>query len=234
MRGPGVIAPVRQAAARLHISVHDVMPETMEHTARLLDFLGAHGHASPLLLVVPGRPWQPAQLEQLRAWQHAGCELAGHGWRHAIDHFGSWRHRLHGLLISRNVAEHLALDEDGICDLIQRNHAWFIRHDFPPPSCYVPPAWAMGRIRRTRLRELPFTRFEYLTGTYHAPANHFERQSLVGFEADNAWRALALTASNRWQTRAARRTGALRISLHPHDLTLRLAPTIPGYLKAGT
>jgi uncharacterized protein len=226
-----MIAPVHTVGPRLHISIHDVMPETMEHTARLLEFLACHGVLSATLLVVPGRAWQPEQLEQLRAWQCAGCALAGHGWIHEVSQFGSWYHRLHGLLISRKVAEHLALDEDGIAELIQRNYAWFTRHDFPPPACYVPPAWAMGRIRRARLRELPFATYESLTGVYHARTDVFERQALAGFEADTAWRALALSASNRWQ---ARRAGTLRICLHPHDLILRLAHTIPLILNKGT
>ncbi|MGA1193364.1 MAG: polysaccharide deacetylase family protein [Kiritimatiellia bacterium] len=229
-----MIAQAQPAGLRLNISIHDVMPETMDQTAHLLEFLVRHGVPSAMLLVVPGRAWRLEQIEQLRAWQGAGCELAGHGWTHEVGHFGSWYHRLHGLLISRKVAEHLVLDEDGIAELIQRNHEWFIRHDFPPPACYVPPAWAMGRIRRSRLRELPFTTYEYLSGVYHARTGVFEQQALAGFEADTAWRALALSASNRWQTRVARRTEKLRIALHPHDLSLRLAHTIPALLQTGT
>jgi predicted deacetylase len=205
-----------------HLSLHDVAPETLQAVAGVLDHLAEWGCGSCMLLVIPGRNWQPADLDRLRYWQDQGHVLAGHGWHHRVDRYGGWRHRLHSWTLSRNVAEHLALDEPGIAELITRCAEWFPAHGFDVPPHYVPPAWAMGRIRRERLRVLPFATYETFRGVYVAEPDRFIRCPLVGFEADTCLRAAACRLFNRWNLSRHPGDGPLRISLHPHDLRLRL------------
>ena len=110
---------------RAYLSVHDVMPHTLDRVRALLGGPLSRfpaGHVP--LLVVPGREWNEADLAQLRDWQAAGHPLAGHGWMHRVERYGGWRHRVHAALISRDVAEHLALEAEGILDLMCRCHAW--------------------------------------------------------------------------------------------------------------
>jgi predicted deacetylase len=205
------------------VSIHDVMPATMGEVRRLLEWLGGMGVSPVTLLVVPGRDWEDAQLAELGQWVAEGCELAGHGWKHETTPRSVY-HRLHAALVSRDVAEHLALDDDGIAELILRCHAWFGDHGFGPPELYVPPAWAMGSISRHRLRTLPFRRFEYLGGVFEAEAGEFRAEPVVGFEADRWWRRMGVELWNRMNLHRARRGhGRVRIGIHPRDRELLMA-----------
>lgn len=214
------------------ISIHDVMPETLDRVEALVERLAGQGHTAITLLVVPGRAWQPADLDVLRAWQAAGIELAAHGWQHHVSPIRGLRHRLHAALISRNVAEHLALDEDGRLRLMQAAATWFDAQGLAPPLTYVPPAWALGRIRRRRLRTLPYQRIEVTRGLLDCHSGRLQSLPLVGFEADTAARALALRAWNRTQFALARQVGrALRIAIHPDDAALHLATDLDRCLQ---
>ena len=124
--------------------MHDVMPETLSLVEDFLAFCSTHAIPPMTLLVVPGCDWRDEQLDRLRDLAGLGHELAAHGWLHRVGTPQSLYHRLHSTLLSRNVAEHLALDGESILALMRRSHAWFAEHDLPAPSLYVPPAWALG------------------------------------------------------------------------------------------
>lgn len=213
------------------ISIHDVMPETLDRVATLVELLGAHGHCAVTLLVVPGRAWRPEQVERLAHWQRRGMELAAHGWHHEVQRIRGPYHRLHAAVISRNVAEHLALDEEGIVRLMCKAAAWFRHQQLAAPTTYVPPAWALGAIRRRRLRELPYERIEVTRGFLDTSSGRLHPLPLAGFEADTPARAAFLRAWNGLQARRARATGRpLRVSIHPRDGELYLAVDLKGYL----
>ena len=131
---------------RALVSVHDVMPETLQQVGRILARLEADRISTATLLVVPGAGWTPAGIAMLHRFQERGYELAGHGWRHRVDRIDRLSHRLHARLISRNVAEHLALDAAGIIDLMGRCHAWFQEHGLRAPTlmCRLPGQWALS------------------------------------------------------------------------------------------
>lgn len=213
------------AALKALISVHDLMPETMPAVERTLSRLERHRLAPVTLLVVPGRDWSAADIKRLRALERSGYRLAGHGWRHRAERFGGLYHRLHGLFLSRRVAEHLALDENGIVALIQRCHDWFGEQGLEAPSLYVPPAWAMGHISQARLAaEGPFRLYERFDAVIDPVAGRVQPLPLLGYEADNRLRAPILRLWNRWNRVLAQRTGrAIRIGIHPLDLELKLA-----------
>lgn len=208
---------------RALVSVHDVMPTTLSEVGSILDLLDAEGIAPVTLLVVPGADWDAAGLAQLRAWRARGHELAGHGWVHRVERIEGWRHRLHARLISRNVAEHLALDAREIRALIARCHAWFVTHELGEPALYCPPAWALGAIQRSDLAALPFTQYELFGGVLSGRDGRLRPLPLTGYEADTLTRAPLLRLWNLINRRRARRVGWLRIGIHPYDLSLRLA-----------
>lgn len=218
------------------ISVHDVMPSTLPAVQESLGLLAAHGIQQCALLVVPGAAWGAAELEQLRTLVAQGHELVAHGWVHHTYPRGAW-HRVHAGLLSRNVAEHLALDRTGIVALMQRSAAWFSNNGLPVPTTYIPPAWALGRLRPEDLRQTPFTVVETLRGLrLRADDASFrlEPLPLLGFEADTALRAELLSNWNRLQLRRARRLGRpLRIALHPQDHRLFLAQQLRAVLALG-
>ncbi|MFO8152335.1 polysaccharide deacetylase family protein [Thioalkalivibrio sp.] len=209
------------------ISIHDVMPATLPQVRGLLAQLRRHRHRWITLLVVPGRDWHPAEIDQLHAWQQGGLELAAHGWSHRAERLRGIRHRLHAALISRRAAEHLALDARGIGDRMRASAEWFGRQGLQTPSTYVPPAWALGRVPRDVLAELPFRRIEVMRGLLDPRTGRLAPLPLLGFEADTRVRSGFLALWNRLQLLQAWRNGLPpRISVHPNDPNLRLAASL--------
>ena len=144
------------------------MPDTLGSVEHIVSELANRGLCTVTLLVVPGSGWTPDSLRQLRKLAESGAEFAGHGWQHVVDDIRGLRHRAHSLLISRDVAEHLALSRSQIRSLITRCFEWFAANDLPQPALYVPPAWAMGPIGKDDLDRLPFGRYETLAGIYRS------------------------------------------------------------------
>lgn len=201
------------------VSVHDVMPETRPRVDAILGELEGVPARKVTLLVVPGRDWQGSDLNWLYALQARGYPLAGHGWRHRCPPPRGLYHRLHSSLLSRDVAEHLALEGEDVEHLIRDCHHWFVDHGLRHCGLYVPPAWALGSIPRDRLAELPFRWFETLGGVHDTRENRFHLLPLAGFEADTRWRAFFLRAFNGLNRRLALRyRRPLRVAIHPADL----------------
>ncbi len=216
---------------RCLVSVHDVMPETLAPVAEILTLVEKAGQRATLL-VVPGRDWNDDSLHALRRLHARGHPLAGHGWSHRAERIGGFGHWLHSQWLSRNAAEHLALEPDQVIERVARCHAWFLDHGFPAPALYVPPAWALG-LPRARLAELPFRYVETLTGFHDRDEARFQAVPLVGFEADTRLRALLLGVQNAAQRLLARTTGTLRVAIHPRDLELRLGASLRRALAPG-
>ena len=205
------------------VSIHDVMPQTLAKCVEISGLLDEHGFTSPTLLVVPNCAWTEAEIDQLRRLQHDGAILAGHGWNHSAKNIRGLYHTLHSKLISRDVAEHLELDAEGIRELIRRCHRFFDEHALAVSDLYVPPAWAMGSVRRHQLSDLPFRFFESLGGVYDAERRLFMPSPMIGFEADTRFRARCCRLWNRFNMLRARSGSPVRLAIHPNDLSLRLA-----------
>lgn len=231
------------------VSIHDVMPQTLHATGELVELCESHGIGIVTLLVVPGLPWTPGDLGQLRAWVDRGHELAGHGWVHRCESIRGIRHRLHSRLISRNVAEHLCRDAAGVEALIRQCADWFGSQGIETPQLYVPPAWALGDFPDDAMARGPFGMIETLSGVrfrqFQSAASEAGARSaggeatgrplvrcvwlpLAGFEADTWLRQWTLRIVNgfgrRWATHASRCRVARpwRIAIHPEDHRLRL------------
>ena len=218
--------------SRAVLSMHDVIPETLSLAEDFLTLCRSYTIPPMTLLVVPGCDWRDVQLDRLRELAGLGHELAAHGWLHRLGTPRGLYHRLHSALLSRNVAEHLALDCEGILALMRRSHAWFAEHNLPSPSLYVPPAWALGAVARHSLTSLNFERVEVLRGVLDLRTTHLHTLPLVGFEADSGFRAASLRLWNSSQigmARISRRT--LRIGVHPQDLNLRLGDSLRELLQ---
>ena len=218
---------------RLLVSIHDVTPATLVSVQAVFARLKSAGLIPATLLIVPDTGWDESSLHDLRALLADGAEPAGHGWRHRAQCVRGLQHRLHSLLISRDVAEHLALDTAGAVALMQNCYAWFVEHGLPAPELYVPPAWAMGNVPRSTLDGLPFTQFETMTGVYDRRAGRFRALPLVGYETDTFLRASTTRASNAINRWLAGQRKPLRLSIHPRDFELRLASDLAAMLDAG-
>jgi len=208
---------------RALISIHDVEPRRFDRTLDVVNLIESMGLPPTTLLVVPGAEWTPSELGALRTLSSRGWELAGHGWSHRAPEARTLRHRLHSTVLSRDQGEHLGRPREELRRLVVRCFRWFETVDLPRPELYVPPAWALGRLRPKDLRALPFSCYETLggyldrTGRYRAPV------PLVGFEADTTGREIGLKVWNRANLGLAAITGLpVRIAIHPDDLHLRL------------
>jgi len=219
---------------RAIVSVHDLMPSTLDRVVGILDLLAEAGVPPATLLVVPGRSWTTDQLATLRDLAHRGHPLAGHGWVHrATEGPRTLYHRGHGLLISRNEAEHLSRPPAELSDLIQRCYRWFAQVDLPLPDLYVPPAWAMGSLRLNQLRSLPFRWYEVLRGLVDGTSGRVRWLPLAGFEADTTFRETSLRVWNSLNVLLATRNRIpLRISIHPGDLDLLLGADLERMVRS--
>ncbi len=217
----------------LVVSIHDVMPETIERCRIIYDLLVEHGIDRITLLVVPGRDWDDSALAKLRTLVSDGAILAGHGWTHNVSQISGLYHQLHSRLLSRDVAEHLALDEDGICELVSRCHRWFVEHELPVSDLYVPPAWALGRVRTERLAETPFRLFETFFGVLNTDSGRFDTSPMVGFEADTWFRKVCCESWNRVNLSYAGHTKPVRVAIHPGDLQLLAAKSLRQLVERG-
>lgn len=205
------------------VSIHDVMPETLAKVTELLLMCRQSAVKRMTLLVVPGKEWAETDIAQLKAWADSGIQLAGHGWVHHCDRIQGLYHRLHSKLISRDVAEHLSLDEAGIQRLLDNCADWFSKHQLPVPELYVPPAWALGSISLNALRECPFQMVETLAGVIDVNQQRLLRLPLTGYEADTLFRAVSVSSFNRINWLWSKTSGRpIRVSIHPNDHRLKL------------
>jgi len=211
------------------VSVHDVMPETLERVKPIIGLLERLGVFPSTLLVVPGRCWSRADLSYLKSLQAAGFELAGHGWRHRAERISSAWHRLHALLVSRNEAEHLSLSALEIAARIHACSEWFQDSGFSQPLLYVPPAWAWGELPQKALKGLPFRLYENQWGVFDALAGVYTPLPVAGYMADTRFREKALKAANRLSRGLF--AAPLRIAIHPGDLELGLAGDLERHLR---
>jgi len=216
------------------VTVHDVMPHTLEGVNKIVTLLQPYPHDKLCLLVVPGLDWKDEQLDMLRQWQSTGFELAGHGWHHESKVIKTFYHRLHSLVLSRNCAEHLSLDNQQLKHMITENYSWFGHHDFSIPQFYVPPAWAMGHIKKSELSDLPFRYYESLGGILDSKSGKFINLPLIGFEADTRSRKQILRVWNSINKKISSSKHPVRISIHPYDLDYYLGDTISDWLEKVT
>jgi predicted deacetylase len=217
---------------RALVSVHDLTPGHLPRVIRILDLLREARIPPPSLLVVPGSGWTQETLEILKDLVDQGYTLAGHGWIHRCEDKRTLFHRFHGLLISRDQAEHLSKPREAVLDLMTRCYQWFGESGLPSPELYVPPAWAMGTVRRKDLKVLPFSHYEVLRGLLDGRTGRLRWLPLVGYEADTAFRKISLKVLNGMNVKLGEWTRRpVRISLHPPDLDYLLGKDLEALVR---
>lgn len=216
------------------LTLHDVMPDSLASIEALLTQLPVAALPHTTLLIVPGLAWETRHIERLKDWRRLGLRFAGHGWLHKCGQPRSLSHWLHAAALSRTAAEHLGQSRQQLCELLIRCHQWFVQHELPEPDCYVPPAWAMGKLAAADFRTLPFRYYEDLWSIRDVVSARSCRLPLVGFEADTRSRQHALRAWNAVNRQSASPHRPLRIAVHPKDPRLRLSGDLSACLAQVT
>tara|TARA_B100000945_G_scaffold320668_1_gene331504 strand:- start:3141 stop:3827 length:687 start_codon:yes stop_codon:yes gene_type:complete len=215
---------------KYYISIHDVMPNNLDSIEHIINKINKQYNIKKIcLLVVPGLNWKKEQITILKKLQKNGIEIAAHGWIHKANNKKSFYHLIHSLFISKNAAEHLTKSQFSVLKLICQSHKWFIRNNFIKPTLYVPPAWALGNIKLSYLKKLPFNNYECTTGVYIK--NKYRFLPLIGFEATSPFRAFFLRIFNFINFQFGKLFGIIRISIHPNDFNLYLSNDIDQYLR---
>ena len=219
--------------SKLHaiLSIHDVAPHTIERVARIIEKLPSRAKQHLILLVIPGLAWNDHQIAQLQKWERTGYILAGHGWLHKTKKIQTIFHKLHSIFISRDVAEHLSLSEHEILALMKNNRAWFEQNELSTPNCYVPPAWALGRISKQTLTKSGYRFIETTKGYIDLQAGEEKNLPLIGFEADSGFRKQSLYLWNLVNAKISSVKKPVRMSIHPYDDEHLLASSMWAYLE---
>ena len=213
------------------ISIHDIMPHTLENIKKIILMLDKLKCSPPTLLVVPGKKWSRNEINFLKNLQKDGYEIAGHGWHHETKDIKTIYHKIHSTLISRNVAEHLSLNNNEIINLMKNCSNWFIENNFEKPITYIPPAWALGNISQKDISESSYNIIETLSGIYID--GKFKRMPLVGYETDNFFRVVCVTIINLFSENISfLMDKPLRISIHPFDLSYLLSKNLKRILQS--
>jgi hypothetical protein len=203
------------------VSVHDVMPETLDQIKRINEFLTKKKVSEITLLIVPGKDWSKDQINQLKKFQKSGFSLAGHGWRHITKRQNSFFHKIHSRLISRNEAEHLSLSNRETIEIIKKSYEWFKKNGLEPPKLYVPPAWATGSVSKLDLKKLPYRFYEFHTGIFDSYKSKFYFSPVTGYMADTPARKKFIKIFNKFNISFSF-INPVRIGIHPNDLNLPL------------
>ena len=221
-----------RGGAPLLVSVHDIAPGTAAQTARWLAALDGRGIPATLVLV-PG-PWRgpslvqdPSLAEEMLAAQDRGHELALHGFYHVATHGAGplWRRGV-AQVVARGAAEFATLSEGEARARINAGLEELADVGIEPVG-FHPPGWlvspdAIRALRRSGLR-------------YYS--THLGVHTLAGAGVGTATAELRLAApalSHRpggvgerlgvrmmtdGSRRFARAGSAIRIALHPDDLS---------------
>lgn len=215
-------------------SIHDVSPGSAEWADRMVRRLTSQGATPLMILIVPAGDWAPEAISLLRRWETDGHRLALHGWDHCAVRPAGTYHRLHSLFLSRDAAEHLNRGGAEMLARIERGRAWFLEDGLSAPTIYVPPAWALGAVKEQELGAMGFRWVETLTGIQSTSSKKHRLLPLVGFEADNQWRRVALQVSNTINLVLARLSGrAVRVAIHPGDDAALLASDLDRWIRRG-
>ncbi len=218
---------------KAYISIHDVSPSNLNNIENIIFRLSDRFNINKIsILVIPGLNWNNKQINKLKTLQKKGVQIVAHGWLHKTKNIKTLYHKLHSLIISDRCAEHLSQSRQDINIIISNSYNWFIENGFQKPTLYVPPAWALGKIKRDDLKNLQFTYYECTTGLIHNNKYHF--LPLIGFEEKFWCKSLLRRFFNSFNFILASFTGIIRIAIHPNDFNLYLKNDLEKYLKICT
>ena len=215
---------------KFYVSIHDVAPNNLDNIENIIDTLQNQFNINKIcLLVIPGLNWSKQGIKKLHIWQNRDVQIAAHGWNHQAELHKTFYHNIHSLILSANCAEHLSKKRQDVFKIIKKSYDWFIKNGFQKPILYVPPGWALGKIKFEDFSKLNFTHYECTTGMIHNQKYRFI--PLLGFEENTIIKACLRRFFNKLNYIMAYFTGLIRIAIHPDDFNLYLKDDIAKYLS---
>jgi len=208
------------------IALHDVSPATWRECAVLLQMLDDVGATPLTLLVVPDYHFRArvaadhAFVQAMNDRLQRGDELVLHGLHH-VDTAPpprTLRGYIERRVFTRGEGEFAALSLDVAATRIAEGVELFNALRWPL-SGFVPPAWLANESARAALAQSahPFSYMTVRRGIYALPEWRFERTANLCYSPDSVPRRAYSRFAIRHESRRARRTPLLRISLHPQD-----------------
>jgi predicted deacetylase len=224
----------------LIVSIHDVHPESFHAAAQQVAFCESLGVRRFSLLVVPDfhrrTPLEtsPKLVAWLRSRQDLGDEVALHGLYHYNDARPiSPRFWFFNRLYTSNEAEFLNLDFQDACSRMSYGKQRLERAGLHPVG-FVAPAWLMSRHVSRAVFYVGFLYTNTVASIVPASGETLRCQSLC-YSARAGWRQAASLAWNSGLWVVKRHHHVVRLSLHPHDLTVSAFRTqISGILSSAS
>jgi predicted deacetylase len=212
------------------VSVHDIAPGTATQTARWLAALDARGIPATLLLV-PG-PWRglslvqdPCLAEKMLEAQDRGHELALHGFYHAATHASGplWRRGV-AQVVARGDAEFATLSEGEARARINAGLEELADAGIEPVG-FHPPGWLVspGSVHALRSSDLRYYATHLGVHTFAGAGGATAELRLAAPALSHRPGGVGERLGARMMTDGARRFArsgsAVRIALHPDDLS---------------
>jgi predicted deacetylase len=221
---------VPRGGAPLLVSVHDIAPGTATQTARWLSALEARGIPATLLLV-PG-PWRgpslvqdPSLAEDLLEAQDRGHELALHGFYHLATHGSGplWRRGV-AQVMAPGAAEFATLSEGEARARINAGLEELADVGIEPVG-FHPPGWLVSPGSVTALRRSGLRYYSTHLGVHTfagasgATADLRLAAPVLSHRPGGVGERLGVRMMTDGARRFARTGSAIRIALHPDDLS---------------
>lgn len=211
---------------KLLLSIHDVGPRFASEVDRHADRMAAAGVDHCYAMLVVPNHWGEAPLAgsafgtRLREWAARGVEMFVHGWFHRDEarHVSGVK-RLRARHMTAGEGEFLGLDEAEAARRMRDGRKLLEDIIGQPVAGFIAPAWLYGDGARRALAESGFEIAEdHLRVWSPASGAILARGPVITWASRSRPRILSSLAAAAVLRQGLRRSGVVRIAVHPGDV----------------
>jgi predicted deacetylase len=211
-------------------SLHDVSPLYEGEADRLRDLLADHVDPARIAMLVIPDHWKQAPIRpgscfatRLRQWSDQGNEIFLHGWCH-VDQtcHRALADRLRAHLLTAREGEFSGIDKAEALRLLRNGRALLEDITGRAVAGFIAPAWLYGSGASEAIAELGFAICEDHFRVWQPGSGRTLARGPVVTWASRSWsRAQSSVGFAALARHALNRSDAVRVALHPGDLTRR-------------